>query len=196
MLELSHLDGLRNILEQNSKNSGSCIEWTGKTNKNGYGHFRAFKKSWSPHRASFLVNYGEIPDGLYICHKCNNKKCINPSHIYAGTAKDNTNDYINSKDYYDNIKKITEIRKRNYLRKQEKLKLLKNEFCSIKEFASLLKVHENTIRRAIKSGRIGGFKVGMGKCSVYRIPRSEINRIALFNLVHMIGKTLDGKNKD
>jgi excisionase family DNA binding protein len=69
-------------------------------------------------------------------------------------------------------------------------------FLSIKEFASLLKVHQNTIRRAIKSGRIGGFKVGIGKSSVYRIPRSEINRIALFDLEHMVQKIVESRKKD
>ena len=70
------------------------------------------------------------------------------------------------------------------------------EFFSIKEFALLLRIHANTVRRAIKSGRIGAFKVGSGKKSTYRIPRSEINRIALFDLEDMIKKIIDERVRD
>lgn len=62
-------------------------------------------------------------------------------------------------------------------------------FMTIKEFAATLKVHPNTIRRAIKNGRINGFKVGIGSRSSYRIPKSEINRMALFDLEKIISQT-------
>lgn len=67
------------------------------------------------------------------------------------------------------------------------------EFHSIKEFAVLLRIHPNTVRRAIKSGRINAFKVGSGKRSTYRIPKSEINRIALFDLEAIIEKMIERK---
>jgi len=66
-----------------------------------------------------------------------------------------------------------------------------NDFLSIKEFAFILKVHPNTIRRAIKSGRINGFKVGYGLKASYRISRAEINRIAIFDLEEMIEKIIE-----
>lgn len=67
------------------------------------------------------------------------------------------------------------------------------EFLSIKEFALLLKVHSNTIRRAIKKGRISAFKVGSGKKAIYRICKSEINRIALLDLEEIMEKLLEKK---
>jgi len=67
-------------------------------------------------------------------------------------------------------------------------------FYSIKEFASKLGVHGNTIRRAIKNGRIQAFRVGIGVKSIYRIPYSEINRIALFDLREMIEKMIQERN--
>lgn len=66
-----------------------------------------------------------------------------------------------------------------------------SDFLSIKEFAYLLKVHPNTIRRAVKSGRINAFRVGGGRKSSYRIARAEINRIALFDLQEMIEKIIE-----
>jgi excisionase family DNA binding protein len=67
------------------------------------------------------------------------------------------------------------------------------EFLTIKEFAVLLRIHDNTVRRAIKSGRISAFKVGYGKKSSYRIAKAEIHRIALFDLEDMIEKLINKK---
>lgn len=68
-------------------------------------------------------------------------------------------------------------------------------FYSIKEFAIKLGVHSNTIRRAIKSGRINAFRVGSGKKSIFRIPGSEIQRIALFDLQEMVEKIVEERMK-
>ena len=70
-----------------------------------------------------------------------------------------------------------------------------SEFLSIKEFAFKVGVHANTIRRAIKSGRICAFKVGSGKKSSYRIAKSEINRIALFDMEEMIEKIIEKRKQ-
>lgn len=59
---------------------------------------------------------------------------------------------------------------------------MSKDFLSINEFAKMLGVHANTIRRAIKNGRIDALKVGSGKRSVFRIARTEVNRMAKFNL--------------
>jgi len=83
-MEDNVIDYFENLLNTNSKVCGDCIEWTGKLNPGGYGYIYAYKKVWTAHRLSYLVNKGFLPDSLYICHKCNNKKCINPEHLYAG----------------------------------------------------------------------------------------------------------------
>jgi excisionase family DNA binding protein len=70
-----------------------------------------------------------------------------------------------------------------------------DSFYSIKEFAQKLGVHSNTIRRAIKSGRINAFRVGSGKRSIFRIPESEINRVALIDLEEMIEKIIEKRLK-
>jgi len=71
------------------------------------------------------------------------------------------------------------------------------EFLSIKEFASYVRVHENTVRRAIKAGRLNGFKLGKGKNSGYRIPKTEVNRLSILDLEKVIDqlviKRLEGK---
>lgn len=65
------------------------------------------------------------------------------------------------------------------------------EFLSIKEFASLMRLCEGTIRNAIKSGRLKAVRIGFGKRASYRIPRSEINRIALFDLKDMVEQIVE-----
>jgi excisionase family DNA binding protein len=60
------------------------------------------------------------------------------------------------------------------------------DFYSIVEFAVKLDAHPNTIRRAIKSGHIAAFKLGIGKKSSYRIAHSELQRMAMFNLEDVI----------
>jgi len=91
-----HINNLRNKLLKNIEISQSgCWEWKGKFRDNGYGVFTVFKKKiQSCHRASWLIHNGEIPKGLYVCHKCDNKKCCNPDHLYLGTALQNTKDAI------------------------------------------------------------------------------------------------------
>lgn len=67
-------------------------------------------------------------------------------------------------------------------------------YYSIKEFAVKLSVHSNTIRRAIKNGRIVAFKVGYGKKAAYRIAHSEISRMAIFDMRRLISEMIKEEN--
>lgn len=69
-----------------------CWEWLGTKNPNGYGSFSSRYFSGLAHRASWEIFVGPIPDGLFICHKCDNKSCVNPEHLFLGTQYDNMQD--------------------------------------------------------------------------------------------------------
>lgn len=69
-----------------------CWEWMGTKNPNGYGRFSSRYFSTQAHRASWEIFVGPIPDGLFICHKCDNKSCVNPEHLFLGTQHDNMQD--------------------------------------------------------------------------------------------------------
>lgn len=70
-----------------------CWEWKASLGNQGYGNW-GFGKQGTAHRATYKLFNGEIPDGQWILHRCNNRKCCNPSHLYAGTPTDNHADRI------------------------------------------------------------------------------------------------------
>jgi len=75
-----------------------CWEWTGPKG-NGYGTITINYQSYGAHRYSYRRFNGPIPDGAMICHKCHNRSCVNPDHLYAGDAESNAQDAINIGDW-------------------------------------------------------------------------------------------------
>lgn len=76
-------------------NSG-CWLWQGQTMPVGYGRYRPIgaPQKVLAHRHAYTLAVGVIPDGLLVCHKCDNPSCINPDHLYCGTPQDNMNDKV------------------------------------------------------------------------------------------------------
>ena len=69
-----------------------CWEWLGCKDVGGYGRVTLKKTNRLAHRCMYEHMNGEIPDGAHICHKCDNRSCINPEHLYLGTHQDNMKD--------------------------------------------------------------------------------------------------------
>ena len=86
--------GMRRILSSVERVPESgCWIWMKTTNGN-YGQLHFHGRKELAHRASWIVHRGPIPGGMVICHRCDVRLCVNPDHLFVGTAKDNVSDMV------------------------------------------------------------------------------------------------------
>ena len=85
---------MQRFFDKINKSEDGCWLWTAGGRGTGYGAIKYNGKIVDAHRVSWILHFGEIPEGMFICHKCDVRKCVNPDHLFIGTHKDNMQDCI------------------------------------------------------------------------------------------------------
>ena len=88
---------LSDLYKYTEAGDNGCWNWTRSRNSKGYGMAHILDLApgvIGAHRASYILSKGPVPEGMNVCHTCDNPSCINPDHLWAGTQQDNMRDMV------------------------------------------------------------------------------------------------------
>lgn len=133
-----------------------CWEWVGGTFVNGYGGFHySGHRRMKAHRAAYIIHHGTIPTitddyhGTCVCHRCDNRACCNPNHLFLGTHADNMSDKLRKGRF---TVKVAEDNGNHRLTTAQVKMIREHPEISGSEFARLFGVHQTTtcrVRRGV-----------------------------------------------
>lgn len=117
----------------------SCWNWTAFIDRYGYGRLNIDSSMKKAHRLSFELHIGNIPHGLHVCHKCDNRKCVNPNHLFIGSNFDNHIDAMNKG------------RRKGKFVAENTIKRIKivGDILPVKDLSKIFGLNHNTIRNIL-----------------------------------------------
>lgn len=136
---------LQDYLKNTTKN-GECMEWLGHIDRRGYGSVGSYtpktlpKRSCLVHRRVFAEVHGFYPP--LVMHTCDNRKCINPEHLVAGTHKDNSQDAVRKG-------RLNVGRNKHFVRHEGRV-------LTLSEYASITNTPMSTLQWRARNGKLGG----------------------------------------
>ena len=151
-----------------------CWEWTSCLNNRGYGRFRnpllsTKQKRTFAHRFSWELAYGAVPNNLLVLHRCDNRKCVRPDHLFLGTFQDNAIDCV-EKGRHQAI-----ANPECYLRGEEMSKRLRGRIVPpIMIGKKITREHAEKIRKSSKSARALAREYSLHESSIYKIRKGEM----------------------
>lgn len=136
--------------------------WLFRNNAASYGTMRNDSgKNVQAHRFSYELHHGEIPRGMYVCHKCDVRGCVNPEHLYAGTHEDNNRDAVERRRHRSAAKMADEARQRR-LSPYDAENLRKDYAAGFtqQQLAKKYKVSQSTVSATIRKAANQGLRNG------------------------------------
>ncbi len=122
------------------KHVSGCWLWNAQIYPTGYGSFYLNKKNHLAHRASWILFKGNIPENLFVCHKCDVKRCVNPDHLFLGSQTENMRDMIDKGRAPKQIKSLSDDEEKDVLN-------LYVSGVTQREIAKKYNIHQRTIFR-------------------------------------------------
>lgn len=132
------------------KNGGdACWPWQGQLNGDGYGMFSTVNGNTGAHRVAWRLTFGPLGKRkgkkLYACHRCDIRKCVRPSHLFAGTAKDNARDCGVKNNYPTRAGAANNAARLDWVKVREIRRLREERHWQLQRIAKRFKVSETQV---------------------------------------------------